>query len=412
MIAQNTDTMYRLAILRRPADWDDPCLRRRWAEITKASENINAIYGSALWFDLLRETHKPEELGIVVAYDSGGDVVGLAPILFQNYPFQFYVSRYPIVTRQLKAAHVLGSVPMLPADSQICTQLADALLNAGIDCVYMDTVPAADSFLKLAISTWRNSHLVYAPGGWRPWHLLQLPSSSQEYLSRISSRKRSKLRNAARRLAESANGEPQLTRIDSAQQVRDFLADAVSVSRNSWQHGILGNRIKDSDDERVWGEGLAKAGLLRSYVLKCGTRPCAFVVGHQFNGVFHYAEIGYDRELAEHSPGTILLHMLIQDLCDYRRPTTLNFGLGDGDYKRRFGNVQMEDMSVVVFRKTLRNYFLIRSHAAFRYIVRMGRNIITASATVWSERRKRIGVNFGKLRMPEAPARSEVRQKV
>lgn len=394
MIAPARETNYRLAILKQPSDWDDPCLRSRWDEITKESENINAIYGSAVWFDLLREIHKAEELGIVVAYDSSGDVVGLAPILFQDYPFQFYVSRYPIVTRQLKAAHLLGSVPMLPADSQISAQLADALLNASIDCVYMDTVPAADPFLKRAIHTWRRSHLVYAPGGSRPWHLLKLPSTSQEYLSRMSSRKRSKLRNATRRLAESANGEPQLMRIDSAEQVRDFLADAVNVSRNSWQHGILGNRIKGSDDERVWGEGLAKAGLLRSYVLKCGPRPCAFVVGHQFNGVFHYAEIGYDREFSEYSPGTILLHLLIQDLCDYKPPALLNFGMGDADYKQRFGNLQMEDSSIIVLRKTLRNYILVSSHALFRRLVVFARRIVKGRRKYFEAfRLRRSGVN-------------------
>ena len=90
------------------------------------------------------------------------------------------------------------------------------------------------------------------------------------------------------------------------------------MSRNSWQDDILGNRISDSDEQRAWCERLAKTGLLRSYLLKCGERLRAFVIGYQFNGVFHYAEIGYDREFSEHSPGTVLLHLLIQDLCDHQ----------------------------------------------------------------------------------------------
>ena len=102
----------------------------------------------------------------------------------------------------------------------------------------------------------------------------------------MSSKTRFTLRKKAKKLAESVGGELEMTRIDSEFQVGDFLANAVRVSRNSWQHEILGNRISDSEDERAWVQRLARAGLLRNYLLKCGGRSCAFVVGYQFNGVF------------------------------------------------------------------------------------------------------------------------------
>lgn len=360
---------YQLSVLNLPAEWDDSRLRSSWAELTEKSQNINALYNSSVWFDLLRARHKPEDLAIAVARDASGALVGIAPILFKDHPFQYYVSRYPIITRHLKAAHVLGSVPMFPTDSQVYTQLVDALLTVNVDCVYMDTVPTDHPFTKSATATWKRTHLVYAPGGARPWHLRQIPSTCEEYLSLMSSKTKSTLRKKAKKLAQSLGGELEIVRVDRAHQVRDFLAQAVKVSRNSWQHQFLGSRLDDSDDERAWGERVAGAGLLRSYLLKAGERPCAFVVGYQFNCVYHYVELGYDRELSEHSPGTILLHMLIQDLCDHKRPATLNFGMGDGDYKRRFGNVQIEDVSIIILRKTLRNYFLIRSHALLRYLV-------------------------------------------
>src|SRR5436305_9055661 len=234
MIAQRNDTAYRLSILTRPAEWDEPRLRRRWAEITNKSENVNAIYASPVWYDLLRERHRPEELALAVAYDPAGDVVGVAPILFKNHPFQYYISSYPILTRQLRAAHILGSVPILPTDPQVSAQLLDLLFNAQVDCVYMDTVPKEDTFLKSAVETWRSNYLVYNPGGSRRWHLLQIPAHSEEYLSQMSSKTRSTLRKKAKKLAESAGGELEVIRIDSEHQVGDFLAQAVRVSQNSW----------------------------------------------------------------------------------------------------------------------------------------------------------------------------------
>jgi CelD/BcsL family acetyltransferase involved in cellulose biosynthesis len=265
---------------------------------------------------------------------------------------------------------------MLPSDPQVSAQLLDLLLKTQVDCVYMDTVPIEDPFVKFVIEIRRKNYLVYAPGGARPWHLRRIPSGSEEYLSQMSSKTRSTLRKKARKLAEAAGGKVELTRVDSENQVGDFLTNAVKVSRNSWQHDILGNRIGDSEDERAWAEQLASAGLLRNYLLKCDGRPCAFVVGYQFNGVFHDVELGYDREFSEHSPGTILLHMLIQDLCDHQPPSILNFGMGDADYKQRFGDVQREDVSIIVFRKSLNNYLMVRSHALLRSLVRSVRGFV------------------------------------
>lgn len=375
MVAPTNDTAYRLSILRTSAEWDEPHLRKRWVEITNQSENVNAIYASPVWYDLLRERHDPAELALAAAYDLEGEVVGVTPILFKNHPFQYYVSKYPIITRQLKAAHILGSVPMFPADPHLGTQLLDLLLDAEVDCVYMDTVPMEDPFLKSATQPWRKHYLVYAPGGPRPWHLLQIPASSEAYLSRMSSKARADLKKG-KKLATSVGGKLEVTRIDSEHQVGDFLADAVRVSQNSWQYDILGDRMTDSEEERAWSKSLARAGLLRSYLLKCGDRACAFVVGHQFKGVFHHVEIGYDREFSKYSPGTVLLLMLIQDLCDYAPPTLLNFGMGDADYKRRFGSMQREDTSILVFRKSPKNYLLIRSHALLRFLVRALRGIV------------------------------------
>src|SRR5215210_214067 len=82
MVAQTNDTAYHLSILRTSAEWDEPRLRQRWVEITNQSENVNAIYASPVWFDLLRERHRPEELSLAVAYDPDGEVVGVTPILF------------------------------------------------------------------------------------------------------------------------------------------------------------------------------------------------------------------------------------------------------------------------------------------------------------------------------------------
>lgn len=369
---------FTLRLLSAPAEWDDPRLRRRWEELNNDSGNVNLLYASPVWFDHLRKSHSVDELMLAVVRDEADEIIGVVPVLFKRHPFQYYVSSYPLLTLNLKAAHVLGSVPLLPDDARLHAQLYDALLGRGTncDCVYMDTVPVESACWRYLNEAEAKNYLVYAPNGARPWHLLRLPASSEAYLSQMSSKTRYTLRKKAKQLAERGGGQLEMTRADAQEHVAQFLSDSVKVSRNSWQHDILGTRIGDTEDDRAWFARLAESGLLRSYLLKCGERPCAFVVGYQFNDVFHYVELGYDRDFAEWSPGTVLLHMLIQDLCDHRPASVLNFGMGDADYKRRFGNTQKEDVSILILRKSLVNRLRINSHSAFRSLVRLVRKLV------------------------------------
>ena len=116
--------------------------------------------------------------------------------------------------------------------------------------------------------------------------------------------------------------------------------------------------------------------MLRSYLLRCGERPCAFVLGYQHGDVYHYAEIGYDRDFTNFSPGMVLYYLLVRDLFAHRPPSTLNFGRGDADYKQRFGNVQREDVSIFLMRKTHRNRLRVGSHSAFRSFVSAARRAV------------------------------------
>jgi CelD/BcsL family acetyltransferase involved in cellulose biosynthesis len=99
-------------------------------------------------------------------------------------------------------------------------------------------------------------------------------------------------------------------------------------------------------------------------------------VGYQYQGVFHYAELGYDPALAPASPGTVLLFLLIQDLCAFDRPMVLNFGMGDAEYKRRFGNRHQTDDTLLLVKPTMRNRGALLTHRAFRRMVKIVRGMV------------------------------------
>jgi CelD/BcsL family acetyltransferase involved in cellulose biosynthesis len=224
--------------------------------------------------------------------------------------------------------------------------------------------------------------MTYVPYGSRPWRLLRLGAGAEEYFSKMSSKSRGNLRKRVKQLTARGDGMLELVRVEAEDQTGEFLREAAAVSRKTWQHRVLGARVSDAEEERAEFTAVARRGLLRSYTLRCGGEPCAFVVGHQYGGVYHYNELGYDPAYADFSPGTVLLYLLIQDLFAHRPPRILNFGVGDADYKRRFGNVQMEDSSVLVFRRSLRGQLLTTGHSGFRAFVKVARRVMRRSRAV------------------------------
>lgn len=129
----------------------------------------------------------------------------------------------------------------------------------------------------------------------------------------------------------------EVERYCSPDEVSRFLCAAQDVSRNSWQGKVLGVRISDSDDHRRYYQSVARAGALRSYLLRRDGQPVAFAVAVQFNGHFLYEETGYDQRFSKIAPGRSLLLSVIDDLIAHDTPKVFDFGSGDAEYKRNFG---------------------------------------------------------------------------
>jgi CelD/BcsL family acetyltransferase involved in cellulose biosynthesis len=89
-------------------------------------------------------------------------------------------------------------------------------------------------------------------------------------------------------------------------------------------------------------------------VLLSGGRPIAFWSGAGYDRTFFVGTPGYDPAFAEYSIGTYLLQRVIEDLIADDGFDVLDYGLGDSDYKRRFGNESWEEEDVLVFAPTFR----------------------------------------------------------
>lgn len=168
-------------------------------------------------------------------------------------------------------------------------------------------------------------------------------------------------------LREHGGGRLSMRRIEQSRDVPFFVDGADYVVQRSWQGARSGEELIDRGQkwQRMLTD-LADRGILRSYLLLCADKPCAYVLGYQFRGVFYYVQIGYDQALSQYSPGTSLLYMLIEDLIVYNKASLLTFGFGDNNYKQEFGNLRSQDALMILLRKNGLNRSRRFFHSAFR----------------------------------------------
>ncbi len=213
-------------------------------------------------------------------------------------------------------------------------------------------------------------------------HRIRLPMSADEYWKTFNSKRRNGLRKERERF-----GDYELRRVTDAGDVDEWLADAQFISQRSWQTQQFGQRIRNNEEERRFLTFLATMGALRSYTLYREGEPVAFVMGHQWNDIFHYDEVGFDRNLVKLAPGKVLLQEVLDDLMSHDRPDLFDFGLGDGGYKQFFANEQTRSATLWMFPPGMCSSWQIASMQLRKSVSRRARNLL--ERTGWYETLRR-----------------------
>jgi Acetyltransferase (GNAT) domain len=200
----------------------------------------------------------------------------------------------------------------------------------------------------------RSDVAVIYPDKPQPHWWLQFSQKPDEYWKKFCHRTRYNLRQRAKKLDHS------LACFAARESVPELLEKAHHVSKRSWQGKRLGVRIRNTPEERSFYEFLASQGALRSYVLEQKGCPLAFEIAVQWNGYFVSEETGYDSAFSPYAPGTVLLFRILQDLIARDTPRLVDFGFGDGEHKRLFGNWQTASGSVFLIRRSFRPMLAMR----------------------------------------------------
>jgi CelD/BcsL family acetyltransferase involved in cellulose biosynthesis len=117
---------------------------------------------------------------------------------------------------------------------------------------------------------------------------------------------------------------------------------------------------------------------LRVQLFKIDDRIHGFWFGFVYGGVFHSSETGYDPEMRDLEVGTLMFLKLADSLIadGVRR---VDFGIGDADYKKRFGDRSWRETSAWLFAPTAKGLSLVALLAVTSSIDRAARSLAARS---------------------------------
>ncbi len=196
-------------------------------------------------------------------------------------------------------------------------------------------------------------------------YFVVVEGSHEAYLAKFSGKTRNTFRRHLKRFTESSGGSLHWRTYRTPDEVREFHASAISLSRASYQHSI-GYGLPDTPsfvDELADDAG---RGRVRGYLLFHDGVPAAYALCPIVEDVMEYARLGYSPAFENLSPGRVLLLLILEQLFEEKSVRYLDFGAQEFSYKSQFATDQMRTARVLYVRPTVANVSLLAAHATVR----------------------------------------------
>jgi CelD/BcsL family acetyltransferase involved in cellulose biosynthesis len=258
---------------------------------------------------------------------------------------------------------VHGGVVGEAQDPEVIDALAAALV-AAVDAREADAL----FFHKLALDSPLHQAVLRAVPPRRRQRFLavdrhwtrELPDSYDTFLSSLKRRKH--LKYYMRRLDKEYGDRVTLPRLHRPEQLETLLTDVEAVAHRTYQRGLDAGFHAKRDREIV-RTGLA-AGRYNAWVLAIDGAPVAFEYGELHGGTYFLGGKGYVPEMADKSLGNyVALHVLAQ-LIGEGSAQRIDFGFGDADYKRSFGDGGWDEADLTVYARRARPLAINALHSA------------------------------------------------
>lgn len=191
-------------------------------------------------------------------------------------------------------------------------------------------------------------------------HLVELSGTFEDYLAtQFSAKTRQNLKRSVRKLKALNDDQPLLEVVTEPEHILGFLSEAAAISEQTFQTRLLDVGLLDTPRRREHLHKTAMSGDARGYLLRLQGQAIAFAWCRHRAGRLVYDIIGYLPQHAQHSPGTVLLYLILEDLFNAGKYEALDFGVGEAQYKSMFATREEVLADVFLLRNTVRNTVML-----------------------------------------------------
>jgi len=337
-----------------------PEIRGKWKALLSGSPNLYKMYQSPHWWEHLLQKGDSSNYDLIMVEDSEGTLKGIIPLKKSVISLNVTFKRRELKTSSFNCLEVLGSQLILPVSSKLYSDFLQWVWKhyRDVDGVYFKSLPTdSPEWHFMEERHWKiDGCLVYKLSSERDFYILKSPATFDKYLeTQFKKKKRYNLKRQVRMLEEATKKKINVECITDPELVPVFNNHVKTISERSWKAKKLENYIPAYVQDNSNLVDVASKQLLRAYLLYADGEPITYVLGYQYEDVYHYSDIGFDENFAKYSPGSVLLFRLIEDLVNNTKLKYINFGIGDSEYKRQFATDRLSDNSLIVLRNTFRN---------------------------------------------------------
>lgn len=292
----------------------------------------------------------------VVILERDGDVVAMLIGRIERLEFGVRAGYRTLYAPRVTAITIVQGGILGDVDGEVFELLLDSVhdsLAAGEGDVAIFRYLPLDSTLYTEASAKlpfvRTQHFADSEVHWE----LTLPGSVDEILGALSSSTRQTVKRYTRKLEREYEGRIESRVFTDPTELDEFFREVEPVSAKTYQRA-LGVSFGDTPRHRERTLASMENGWFRGYVLYLDGRPVAFHYGDLYRGRFRHGRPGYDPDYAHLRVGTYLMLMLFDDLIRDPQALVVDYGVGDADYKRRFGTRSWREGNVVVYAPSVR----------------------------------------------------------
>lgn len=319
-------------------------LRREWEQL---NQNPNAQID---FFMLINDARPSVLRPHVIAIRRNGELKGMAVGRLVEQEFKCTLGYKTLSWGKVRQLDILYGGLLGEHDGEyagiIVSELIAALNRREADIIYLSHIKVDSDIFRAARRLpgfFCRDRVVQTQLHWTA----RLPGSLEDFLQRLNKKHRYWIRRMEKALSKDFPGKVTYKRFAEYGQIEALANDLEEISRKTYQRRLGAGFMKNGEQLERLALG-RKLNWLRGMVLHIDGKPCAFWIGSVYKQMFHSEATGYDPAYRKYELGTVVFLKLAEDLCA-EKVETIDFGLGDALYKRRFGDESRQEGSIRIF---------------------------------------------------------------